>query len=233
MEEETTIDYIPSEIMTEILSYLPLEERDDKRKVNKLWRDIISTLSPTFFSSEDEKEFILNQALDLGILVYFSRFLIPYHYNDEMLTINILDKGKVKESLYFDPYDEELGLDEIEEDKKEDINYDYIVEIISLLMKQYPNLNLGLEIIQNENWMGSIQEIRMAFRNILYMMIQKDNHRLEKEYPLMEEVMKDSILGSYKSKILSRLQNIVKKTPKYILNDPKLLNEYLDLLFIK
>ena len=233
------MEKIPVEILTEILSYLPLSERDDKRRVNKTWRDIISLLPPSFVS-EDQKKSLQKQILELGVMVYFSPYLVPIKYEEREFLVEIYEKGQLRESILLDVFQDGL-IDVLTATNrtmsriskiKTDSSLKYISKILTIFLMDYDDSNIHIGEIDKDQVSEKISVIKDLIKRNMFYFIRRQFHRIKKSEitAVMNDVNTLTILNEYKNTIENQITKITTKVPKYILRNEKLFLQYIHLI---
>jgi hypothetical protein len=228
------MENIPNEILFEILSYLEIDDRKDKRTVNKLWNEMIPSLPLTL--SEQKKEKIIKNMRRISIQVHFVRDIMYYAFEDENIleyTFSDLDQNVLFE-LSMDPNWMTIGnyltnvkiessrwikinldLDKIFE--SEDILIQTYIEYMSYLLSQIQeikyislsssDLRLDIETINK----SMVEDVMAVIHNDIFYLIEKDD--------IFRDVFVFDIFKGYLEIMNKWKMNILRIFPKYVIND--------------
>jgi hypothetical protein len=211
------MDTLPDEILKEILDYLDLEEKLEKRIVSKRFEELI----PKIFSNPEERLLVYELKTKIGILEIFSQPLFEYLYENNDLIIEKLDDN-MKKLLTLKLSNGKIKT--IKGNKKlvnnvskiynsNLIEIEKILDILVFLMKTQKDSLINVETLeQYDNYVYGFEH---SINSEVFQLLQ------EKERELFRKT--DEIQQQY----INQLKNYI---PSYILNSPELLEQYIYLL---
>lgn len=238
------METIPNEILFHILSYLDLDERADKRRVNKLWNEMIPSLPLTL--SDSLKQEIIENMRRISIQIHFANNILYFVYEDEEIqTYTFLDSNEnILFDLSMDPNWETMGNYftnvNVEDSKwtkiKSDLDYifeteegmietyvkyiDYLIfhlpEIKFICEWSTKSMNLDLNIMRNT----LVKDVMAVLRN-------NKKYLIEKNPSAFHQIFSLSMLKGYLNTMDKWKTKIVSIFPKYITMSKELLEKYL------
>ena len=217
------MENLPVEILSEILSYLPLQERKDKRLVNQLWNQIMPSLDLNIEAVQE----VQDNLRKIGILVVFVDELLDFAYEEKNIKFKWTDeKGEKIASLDVDYegdytwttssdfgmkesdqiYDRLLGPEESEEWVLQTLMYD---------------LNLITTSLPRARWL-SVENNKIDLKQLM-----------KKAIPFVVKGDKDPKLDSimlihYKILMNQYKEKIESEFPAFIRKDVELYEKYLN-----
>jgi hypothetical protein len=243
------MENIPNEILQQILSYLPNDQRGLTRQVSKLWKDVTEDL-PTQFNDE-EKSLMMFETLMLGSRLVFARDLIDTIFDDKNIEIHLLDDQDKKIISYHFNYDLDLDeedsyepdlmiLDKKYKDHEEKLKQNLkipddsmtfsLLRLIIYMMMKFPS-DFTIQVNQRKIKIKQLKkQIRLAIVNWFHQRKSLDKILFPKDKPI-EEILNESILSSYLEELLDHTERIKEIVPNYILRDPEVFKKLLKTIF--
>jgi hypothetical protein len=233
------METLPNEILFEILSYLDLDQRKDKRIVCRLWNQIILCLPISL--SEFQKEMVSTNMLNISIQIHFASDIIEYAYESEKLrTYSFLDNNhNILFDLSMDPSWETFGnyftnvyIDNcrwnkirIELEQIFDSDFGMIetyVFYFKYLLKAVPEIKFindtDIDVMKHTQ----VKDVMAVIKN--------DKKYLMDKYENFRDIFVFELLKSYRDTLFQWSKNITQVFPNYIIHQRDRFEKYLSQL---
>lgn len=236
------METIPNEILFHILSYLELDDRKDKRRVNHLWNQMIPLLPLTL--CESKKKDIIENMRRISIQIHFADEIISYVFLDERIrTYSFFDLNqKLLFDLSMDNNWETMGnyftnvdieeprwnkiksdLDEIFE--KSDNHIETFVEYMNYLIHHFPEIKSIIS--SDDNSSIDIHQMKDTFVEDVMAILKNNKKYLVEKNHIFQDIYILEMLKSYRDRMDIWRKNILQYLPKYIIINKDLLEKYL------